>query len=119
MHFSVESYLEAVARKFTRDYDPCCYLFLSQAIDWFDLSDGYADMQDAFSNLRIESARVIGVHTDTLWPPHQQKEIADCFAGAGVDSDLVMLDSIQGHDSFLVDYDRFCPAVAEYMNRIT
>ena len=119
MHFSVESYLEAAARKFTRDYDPCCYLFLSQAIDWFDLSDGYADMEDAFSDLKIESARTIGVHTDTLWPPHQQKEIADCFASAGVDSDLVMLDSIQGHDSFLVDYDRFCPAVAEYMNNIT
>ena len=44
---------------------------------------------------------------------------ADCFAAAGVDSELQMLDSIQGHDSFMVDYERFSPAVAEYMNRIT
>jgi homoserine acetyltransferase len=29
-----------------------------------------------------------------------------------------MLDSIQGHDSFLVDYDRFIPAIADYMNQI-
>ncbi|MEE4219041.1 MAG: homoserine O-acetyltransferase [Xanthomonadales bacterium] len=118
MHFSVESYLENAARKFIRNFDPCCYLFLSQSIDWFDLSDGYADMEDAFSDLKIESAKVIGVHTDFLWPPHQQKEIADCFAKAGVASELQMLDSIQGHDSFMVDYDRFCPAIAEYMNNL-
>jgi homoserine O-acetyltransferase len=119
MHFSVESYLEAAARKFIRNYDPCCYLVLSQSIDWFDLSDGYADMEDAFSDLKIDSAKVIGVHNDFLWPPHQQKEIVDCFAQAGVDSELQMLDSIQGHDSFLVDYDRFIPAIADYMNQIT
>lgn len=119
MHFSVESYLENAAKKFIRTFDPCCYLFLSQSIDWFDLSDGYADMNDAFADLKIESSRVIGVHTDFLWPPHQQKEIADGFANAGVESELLMLDSIQGHDAFMVDYDRFCPAIAEYMNRIT
>lgn len=118
MHFSVESYLEAAARKFIHNYDPCCYLFLSQAIDWFDLSDGYADMEDAFSDLKIESAKTIGVSTDFLWPPHQQKEIADCFEKAGVKSELQLIDSIQGHDSFLVDYERFCPAVAEYMDHI-
>jgi homoserine O-acetyltransferase len=118
MHFAVESYLEAAAKKFIRNFDPCCYLFLSQAIDWFDLSEGYADMQDAFADLKIESAKVIGVTTDFLWPPHQQREIVDCFAAAGVASELQMLDSIQGHDSFLVDYERFIPAVADYMNRI-
>ncbi|MGD8346082.1 MAG: homoserine O-acetyltransferase [Lysobacterales bacterium] len=119
MHFSVESYLENAAKKFIRNFDPCCYLFLSQSIDWFDLSDGYADMEDAFSDLEIQSTRIIGVHTDFLWPVHQQKEIADCFRKAGVDSDLVLLDSIQGHDAFMVDYDRFCPVVAEYMNAVT
>ena len=42
----------------------------------------------------------------------------DCFAAAGVASELQMLDCIQGHDSFLVDYERFTPAVADYMNAI-
>lgn len=118
MHFSVESYLENAARKFIRNFDPCCYLFLSQSIDFFDLSDGYADMDNAFADLTIDSAKVIGVHTDYLWPTHQQKEIADGFARAGVQSELQLLDSIQGHDSFMVDYDRFSPAVGEYLNRI-
>ncbi|MBT8051425.1 MAG: homoserine O-acetyltransferase [Gammaproteobacteria bacterium] len=118
MHFSVESYLENAARKFIRNFEPCCYLFLSQSIDFFDLSEGYAGMQDAFADLKIDTAKVIGVHTDYLWPPHQQKEIADCLAKAGVESELQLLDSIQGHDSFMVDYDRFIPAVAEYLDHI-
>jgi len=118
MHFSVESYLEAAAKKFIRNFDPCCYLFLSQAIDWFDLGEGHADLQAAFAPLKIESAKVIGVTTDFLWPPHQQQEIVDGFAAAGVRSELQLLDCIQGHDSFLVDYDRFTPAVADYMNAI-
>ena len=118
MHFSVESYLEAAARKFSHNADPCCYLCLSQALGWVDLGDGSADLEDAFSDLKIESAKTIGVNTDFLWPPHQQKEIAECFENAGVKSELQLIDSIQGHDSFLVDYDRFCPAVAEYMDKI-
>lgn len=118
MHFAVESYLEKAARKFIRNFDPCSYLYLSRAMDWFDFSEGFEDRAAAFAPPRLESVKVIGVHTDFLWPPHQQKEIAELFAQAGVDARLEMLDSIQGHDSFLVDYERFCPAVAEYFNRI-
>jgi len=118
MHFSVESYLESAARKFTRNFDPCCYLYLSRAIDWYDISEGYESMEAAFASIQLESAQVIGVDTDFLWPPHQQKEICKMFSGKGVDCNLVMLPSIQGHDSFLVDYKRFCPVVENYLQKI-
>jgi len=118
MHFAVESYLESAARKFIRNFDPCCYLYLSRAIDMYDISDGYEDMESAFADIRLESARVIGVDTDFLWPPHQQKEICKMFSGHGVPCHLEMLPSIQGHDSFLVDYKRFCPAVDSYLKNL-
>ena len=118
MHFSIESYLESAAKKFIRNFDPCCYLYLSQAIDWYDISEGFADMENAFADLKLESVKVIGVTTDFLWPNHQQKEIAEMFARNGTNSELELLDSIQGHDSFLVDYDRFGPAVSEWFSRI-
>jgi len=114
MHFDVESYLESAARKFIRNFDPCCYLYLSRAIDFFDISNGYADMTSAFAGIQLESAKVIGVDTDFLWPIHQQKEIAEMLSAIGTDSSFELLPSIQGHDSFLVDYDRFCPVVEEY-----
>jgi homoserine O-acetyltransferase len=118
MHFDVESYLESAARKFIRNFDPCCYLYLSQAIDFFDISSAYENMSLAFADIRLESAKVIGVETDFLWPIHQQKEIVEMFSANGVDSSFELLPSIQGHDSFLVDYDRFCPAVADYFANI-
>ena len=118
MHFAVESYLENASKKFIRDFDPCCYLYLSRAIDWYDISDGYPDMKTAFEGMNVQSAKIIGVETDFLWPPHQQREICKWFTAHGVDCDPQLLPSIQGHDSFLVDYDRFRPAIKGYFNRI-
>jgi len=118
MHFNIESYLESAARKFIRNFDPCCYLYLSQAIDFFDISSAYENASSAFAGIQLESAKVIGVETDFLWPVHQQKEINEMFSANGVDSSFELLSSIQGHDSFLVDYDRFCPAVEKYFKTI-
>jgi homoserine O-acetyltransferase len=119
MHFNIESYLESAARKFIRNFDPCCYLYLSQAIDFFDISSAYEDTASAFADIQLESARVIGVETDFLWPVHQQKEIVEMFSSNGIDASFELLPSIQGHDSFLVDYDRFCPVVEEYFKTIS
>jgi len=118
MHFAVESYLESAARKFIRNFDPCCYLYLSRAMDWYDISDGYTDLKTAFADIELESSKVIGVETDFLWPPHQQKEICQQFSRKGVDCHLEMLPSIQGHDSFMVDYERFCPAVEVFLRNL-
>lgn len=118
MHFAIESYLENAARKFIHGFDPCCYLYLSRALDLYDISEGFTDMEEAFADLKLESVKVIGVPTDALWPPHQQAEIAEMFRNNGTPTEHQVLPSIMGHDSFLVDYERFSPAVAEYMDRI-
>ena len=61
---------------------------------------------------------MIGVDTDTLWPPHQQQEICKKFSANGVPCHLEMLASIQGHDCFLVDYKRCNPAVGNYLKNL-
>ena len=118
MHFAIESYLESAARKFIHGFDPCSYLYLSRAMDFYDISDGYADMQSAFADIQLESAKIIGVETDTLWPVHQQIEINDMLSKNGIPTDFELFPSIQGHDSFLVDYDRFCPSIEKYFKKI-
>jgi homoserine O-acetyltransferase len=87
-------------------------------MDMYDFTNGYPDLVSAFAPLQLESAKIIGVNTDILWPPYQQREICRGLTAKGVDCDPQMLPSVQGHDSFLVDYDRFCPAVRHYFNRI-
>jgi len=118
MNFEVESYLENAARKFVMQYDPCSYVYLSRAMDWFDVAEGHADLQNALSHIKLRSACVIGVDSDILFPLHQQREIADALAANGIDSRLISLPSDQGHDAFLVDFERFNPTIERYMQDV-
>jgi len=117
--FQIELYLEAHAQRFITAFDPNCYLYLSRAMDWFDLADhADGDLQQSVDQLRIDSALVMGVGTDFLFPLWQQEELARTLGDAGADVRWCPLPSPMGHDSFLVDYDRFCPPVRDYLNAL-
>jgi homoserine O-acetyltransferase len=113
--FSVESYLENVARKFTGAFDPNCYLYLSHASDLFDLAEYGGSLASGFKRLQIERALVIGVRTDILFPIEQQRELAEGISSVCKDTQLAELDCIRGHDSFLVDMDAFRPVICDFL----
>ena len=114
IEFSVESYLENSAQKFTGAFDPNCYLYLSHASDLFDFAEHGGSLEAGFKRLRLERAMVIGVRTDILFPLHQQQELAAGLKATSTDTRLVELDCIRGHDSFLVDMDAFRPPICEF-----
>jgi len=101
-----------------RSFDPCSYLYLSRAMDWFDIADGYPDLQTALAGIQLKTACVIGVETDILFPAYQQKEIADALRANGIDTSFTNLESLMGHDAFLVDEALFNPHVRAYFDRI-
>ena len=119
--FQIESYLNAHARRFTRSFDPNCYLYLSRASDWFDLAEygGAPDpataVRNALARMRVERALVIGVETDILFPLSQQEQLAEDLTATGTATTFVGLDSPQGHDAFLVDTGRFGAAIGAFM----
>lgn len=114
--FEIESYLEHMAEKFVDRFDANCYLYLSRAMDLFDIADHGTSLTNALTKLRPCRVRVIGVESDILFPVEQQRTLAAALNEAGVDSSFVRLGSIHGHDSFLIDYDRFGPAVGDFLN---
>ena len=116
LDFEVESYLEHQAQKFTGQFDANCYLYLSRASDLFDLADHGGSPQAALRKMQAERVLVIGVRTDFLFPIKQQYELAHGFEHAGRRVNLVDLPSIQGHDSFLADMDRFRPILCDFFN---
>ena len=126
LEFEVESYLEAHARRFVRRFDPNCYLYLSRSMDWFDLGDHCAgrcgdaetDTRAGLAAIRIEKALAIGAETDILFPLQQQREIAEGLRAGGADASFLPLPSPQGHDAFLVDFDRFSPAVRGFLDTL-
>jgi homoserine O-acetyltransferase len=116
--FEVESYLENHAAKFTGQYDPNCYLYISRAMDLFDLADHGGSVAAALHRFDVERALIMGVETDLLFPIEQQQELADGLAGNGREVTFARLPSLQGHDSFLVDMDRFRPIIADFLKSL-
>lgn len=116
LEFEVESYLEAHARRFVRNFDPNCYLYLSRCMDWFDIGESCGGTTaEGLARIRVERALAIGVHTDILFPLQQQEEIADGLRAGGSAATFLPLESPQGHDAFLVDFARFSPAIGGFL----
>jgi homoserine O-acetyltransferase len=116
--FEIESYLEAHADRFVGAFDPNCYLYLSRAMDWFSASDYGSSIRDALAECGFKRALVAGVNTDILFPLHEQQAICDGLAAGGTDVDFQALPSIQGHDAFLVDTNRFSMIVGDFLESL-
>jgi homoserine O-acetyltransferase/O-succinyltransferase len=113
--FAVETYLEAQAEKFVRVFDPNCYLYLSRAMDCFDIG-AHGDPAEVYRRSKLARALVIGVESDFLFALGEQEQIAADMKAAGIDTAFAGLSSIEGHDAFLVDLPRFDAAIRDFLN---
>lgn len=104
--FEVESYLVHQGDRFVGGYDANSYLYLSKAMDLFDLGEGAASYEEGVSRIRAHTL-VVGVTTDLLFPVAQQEEVARILRESGRDCRFVRIDSVFGHDAFLIDVERF------------
>ena len=105
--FAIQSYLETHARRFVRAFDPNCYLYISRAMDRFDLAAHGGSSEAALLHAGIEQALVIGVESDMLFAIGEQRSLAASFEKAGDPHPICTLPCIEGHDSFLIDVERF------------
>ena len=112
--FSVESYLENHANKFTGQFDANCYLYLSRASDLFDLAEHGGSLESGYSKLKLQRALVIGVTTDILYPIRQQEELTAGLQSVVPEVEFVRLECLKGHDSFLVEMDAFRPVIGRF-----
>lgn len=113
--FAIQEYLNVQADKFVSVFDPNCYLYLSRAIDRFDLSAHGGSPAIALQRAAVERALVIGVESDTLFTINEQNAIADAFTAAGTATEFVPLASLEGHDAFLVDIEPFSAAIGRFL----
>ena len=113
--FAVQSYLELHARRFVRAFDPNCYLYLSRAMDRFDLAAHGATIPLVLKRSGVERALIIGVESDMLFSIAEQAALARDFTAAGTDTHYAPLDCIEGHDSFLIDTKRFGREISGFL----
>jgi len=100
--FEVESYLRYRGSQFVNRFDANSYLYITKAMDYFDLTSGRGSVADA---LRAASARflVISFSSDWLYPSYQSQEMVRALRRRNCDVAYVELQANYGHDSFLVD----------------
>jgi homoserine O-acetyltransferase len=115
---TIADYLERQAEMFVRRFDANCFLAISEAMDRLDLIATYGQLTNAYRNSGLERALVIGVDSDWLFPPYQQAEAADGLKAAGVTTEFDLLPSFEGHDSFLVDIDRFGSSLQRFFSTL-
>ncbi len=100
--FEVESYLRYRGSQFVNRFDANSYLYISKAMDYFDLTNGSGTLASA---LERSEARflVISFTSDWLYPSYQSQEIVRALRSRNRDVAYVELESNYGHDAFLVD----------------
>jgi homoserine O-acetyltransferase len=111
--FSVESYLNHQGKSFVKRFDPNSYLYLTRAIDQFDLFENSAPADV----LRRVSARflVISFASDWLYPPTQSRELVRRLKRANIPTTYINLETEYGHDSFLIENPAFASVVRHYL----
>jgi homoserine O-acetyltransferase len=116
VEFQVEAYLEATSKRFVDNFDPNCYLYLSRAMDIFDILSHGATAVSTLAGIKTKAIQVIGVESDNLFPLHQQNQLAETLEEADQAVQFVVIDSDKGHDAFLVETDRFAPVISEFLS---
>ncbi len=100
--FEVESYLHYQGMAFTDRFDANSYLYITRAIDYFDLTRGKSSLAEA---LRHTQARflVMSFSSDGLHPPYQLKQIVSALRATHRHVSYYEVQSDFGHDSFLLE----------------
>ncbi len=114
--FQVESYLEYNGYNFTKWFDPLAYLYITKAINIFDLSRGCDSLKEAMQKIQSE-LHLMSFKNDLLFRSFEMKEIDIILNEIGnTNHNYIEIDSDYGHDAFLVELDKFKDYIKDVLN---
>jgi homoserine O-acetyltransferase len=113
--FEVESFIARLAAQAGRQLDPNGLMYLTRAVEYFDLERTYDSLGTALALVR---ARVLFVsyRGDWRYPAAETDRMHRALLAAGRDSSHVVLDSGLGHGAFLFDVPGLAPAVGSFLD---
>jgi len=112
--FAIESYLEYQGASFNTRFDANTYLYITKAMDYWDLPARHGSLDAALDRSRA-AFLLLSFSSDWLYPTSESLIIADALRRLGRPVEHVELPSIAGHDAFLVDYAPQGPIVEEFL----
>lgn len=116
--FAVEGYLRHKGNRFTERFDANSYLYITKAMDYFDLSNGYHSLTAAFANSAQVVYLVVSFTSDWLYPTYHSKELVSALTAVGADVSYCNLQSTWGHDAFLLEVETMTELISNFLERI-
>jgi len=113
-YFEVESYLRYKGSTFTKRFDANSYLYITRAIDLFDLAPGCDSLEGAFRECRSRFL-VLSFSSDWLYPPYQSQELVEAISANGLAVEYHMIESTYGHDAFLLESEKMEDIISRFL----
>ncbi len=107
--FEVESYLHYKGNKFVERFDANSYLYITKAMDYFDLPD--------ISPI-IAKLLIVSFSSDWLFPPVQQRALVRSLRRRGKDVSYCEVQSWHGHDAFLLEAEPLTELIPGFLDNV-
>ena len=114
--FQIESYLRHQGYSFVDRFDANSYLYITRAMDYFDLSKQYKNgLVEAFGGQKTKFL-VISFSSDWLYPTKHSKDIVIALNACGASVSFAEIKTDKGHDSFLVNEPEFLKTIRSFID---
>jgi homoserine O-acetyltransferase/O-succinyltransferase len=116
--FEVEGYLQYRGDNFVKRFDANSYLYITKAIDRFDLTNG-SGLEKVFKAAAGVKFLVMAFKSDWLYPIYQSKEIVKACKQAQIDVSYYEINSTYGHDAFLLEVEEEEHFIKNFLRKLT
>ncbi|MGZ8309700.1 MAG: homoserine O-acetyltransferase, partial [Rhodoplanes sp.] len=114
--FEVENYLRHQGSTFVERFDANSYLYLTRAMDYFDLAADYDGVvANAFKGTRTRFC-VISFTSDWLFPTTDSRAIVHALNAGGARVSFAEIETDKGHDAFLLDEPELLAIVRGFLD---
>ena len=115
--FEVESYLRYRGSQFVTRFDANSYLYITKAMDYFDLAAGYPSLASAFEKTKAHFLP-LSFTSDWLYPTYQALETVSALRSRSIDAAFCELSLNYGHDAFLIEVREQSEMIAGFLDRV-
>jgi homoserine O-acetyltransferase len=113
-YFSAQSYLRYQGNKFVGRFDANCYIAITRKLDTHDVTRNRASATKGALQMIEQPALVLGIESDGLFTFAEQEELADGIPN----SRLRKIDSPEGHDAFLLQFEQVNQYLLDFFREI-
>lgn len=112
--FEIESYLAYQGVKLVKRFDANTYLYLTKAMDDYDLSEGRGRLEAVLAGMRLP-ALVMGIDSDVLYPEGEQQQLMEYLPRA----EYAGIRSPHGHDAFLIEFSQVAVRLRRFLKSVS